>query len=106
MSPVSVNARLAAARMELFLASAVSRRRGRGASPSGPVDLAGLVAAALATRRSAYGKCAHTPMLTNRQGYRRWPRRVVVDGLVRGERRGGGCGRRPGAGVAGEPREG
>src|SRR5512135_2471423 len=34
MSPVSENARLAAARIELFLASAVSRRRRGAASPS------------------------------------------------------------------------
>jgi hypothetical protein len=33
MSPVSVNARRAASRIELLRASAVSRRRGRDASP-------------------------------------------------------------------------
>src|SRR5260370_7248314 len=61
MSPVSVNARLAAARIELFLSSAVSRRRTGGASPAGLV-------AALGTRcprflGTGYGECAHTSML-------------------------------------------
>src|SRR5258708_38293761 len=61
MSPVSVNARLAAARIELFLSSAVSRRRTRGASPIGLV-------AVLGTRcprflGTGYGEYAHTSML-------------------------------------------
>src|SRR5258708_37429318 len=61
LSPVSVNARLAAARIELFLSSAVSRRRTGGASPAGLV-------AALGTRcprflGTGYGECAHTSML-------------------------------------------
>src|SRR5258708_25992495 len=61
MSPVSVNARLAAARIELFLSSAVSRRRTGGASPAGLV-------AALGTRcprflGTGYGEYAHTSML-------------------------------------------
>src|SRR5215472_1944755 len=84
ISPVSVNARLAAARIELFLASAVSRRRtGGGAS------LAGL-AAALGTRRPRFldpacGECAHTPMLARGHLYRVLPAQSFRTGARRGQ---------------------
>src|SRR5215469_14458129 len=84
ISPVSVNARLAAARIELFLASAVSRRRtGGGASPAG-------LAAALGTRcprlpGPAYGECAHTPMLTRGHLYSVLPAHSFKTGARRGQ---------------------
>src|SRR5215472_17149157 len=84
ISPVSVNARLAAARIELFLASAVSRRRtGGGASSAG-------LAAALGTTcprfpGPAYGECAHTPMLTRGHLYSVLPAHSFRTGARRGQ---------------------
>src|SRR5690242_21931863 len=88
MSPVSENARRAAARIELFLASAVSRRRRRG-SPSDPAGrVAGAERVADAARvaglvitsprfRGVLGECVPTFMIAGSQAQRpdqgRWP---------------------------------